>query len=83
MGMGRKPIMRDGCTLKGICRVPSIKDKMVKWFDYRRTYHMHLGNKLVCRKLEEKCLGPEVKSMLRDIEAARGVGRSGHLLRYT
>jgi hypothetical protein len=39
------------------------------WWAYRRTYCRSVQDELVCGKLEEKCLDPEVKLMVRNIKA--------------
>ncbi len=36
---------------------------------YRRTYHAYMRDELVCGTLQERCLGPEVRPRVRDIEA--------------
>jgi hypothetical protein len=35
-----------------------------EWRAYRRTYHTHVRDKLVCRTLAEKCLSATVKEEL-------------------
>ncbi len=48
-----------------------------EWWLYRRTYHAHVRDELVCQTLKDKCLLPGVKIVEGDIE---DWGHSGHLL---
>jgi hypothetical protein len=65
--------MRDGPSSKEIHEVPWVQKRVVA---YRRTYHAHVRDKLVCRYLKKKCLIAAIKAAVGDMEDLEEVWES-------
>jgi hypothetical protein len=56
-----------------VCGVPQISEE---WWAYRRTYHAHVRDELVCRTFKEESLSTTIKALVGDIEERETLDRS-------